>query len=68
RPVNSPADGVTVALSVSTHDPVQFALQLLELTLVPNFLTATDTKAQDRAAFAIQEILKYCKFQRSINR
>lgn len=30
--------------------------------LVTSFLAAEDTQAQDRAAYAIQELLKFCGF------
>eukprot|EP01134_Creolimax_fragrantissima_P003020 CFRG3020T1 len=58
----------TIPLSISTHVPNEFALKLLEMQLVPCFLTASNTKAQDRAAYAIQELLRFCKFERGTKR
>lgn len=39
--------------------PDEMACQLIDEYLVPAFRAATDTRGQDRAAYAIQEILKY---------
>ncbi len=44
------------------HEAMQFALHLIENALVGAFRSTSDIKYQSHLAYAIQELLKFCKF------
>ncbi|KAJ3291727.1 serine/threonine-protein kinase M1 [Borealophlyctis nickersoniae] len=46
----------------SFEEAVNFVCDLIERHLAPAFLSAHSTKMQDRLAFSIQELLKFCGF------
>ena len=48
------------------EEAMQFALHLVENTLVSAFRSTSDIKYQSHLAFAIQELLKFCKFTPSL--
>ena len=48
------------------EEAIQFALHLVENTLVSAFKSTSDIKYQSHLAYAIQELLRFCKFTPSL--
>ncbi|THH12376.1 hypothetical protein EW145_g35 [Phellinidium pouzarii] len=56
-------DGMVVLSNYTDEtEAMQFALHLVQNTLVGAFRSTSDIKYQSHLAFAIQELLKFCKF------
>ncbi|KAI5124851.1 hypothetical protein M0805_007285 [Coniferiporia weirii] len=56
-------DGMVVLSNYTDeNEAMQFALHLVQSTLVGAFRSTSDIKYQSHLAFAIQELLKFCKF------
>lgn len=55
-------DMVVLSNYADESEAIQFALHLVQNTLVGAFRSTSDIKYQSHLAFAIQELLRFCKF------
>eukprot|EP00121_Abeoforma_whisleri_P013099 Awhi_evm1s12091 len=55
---------IVIANGIVTGSAIAFAVAIANAIdlLVPSFLAAEDTMMQDRAAYAMQELLRFCGF------